>query len=279
MNTSTIAKGLEKHPENQVENYIAYLNRLLVEKNKQGQLKNPWMINKKEPEIIRFFETVASDGLVFDGIDITLQSTGVSYSYQAYKNKMFIAYPESIIDVNLVYKGDAFNFSKNSGQVNYTHAIDNPFGHNDVDIIGAYCVIKNKRGQFLTTLSRPEIDKHRKVAKTDYIWQSWFPEMCMKTVIKKACKQHFKDTYHNIEILDNENYDLDKIQDDTQPPKITIGQENLNWLIGFCKNHNIVKDETKKEFQKHYKFSPYGTTPNEFEAIKTAIELDYSEET
>ena len=250
MNTSAIAKGLEKHPENQVENYIAYLNRLLAEKNKQGQLKNPWMINKKEPEIIRFFETVASDGLVFDGIDITLQSTGVSYSYQAYKNKMFIAYPESIIDVNLVYKGDAFNFSKNSGQVNYTHAIDNPFGHNDADIIGAYCVIKNKRGQFLTTLSRPEIDKHRKVAKTDYIWQSWFPEMCMKTVIKKACKQHFKDTYHNIEILDNENSDIEQSIEIEIETKAAIEKiTTLEKLEKYWKE-NQTKQANLQEFNK-----------------------------
>lgn len=210
MNTQTIAAALDKYPENQVNNYLAYIQRLATEK-KNNNLKNPWMNYKKEPELIRIFETVALDGLVFDGIDITLQSTGVSYSYQAYKNKMFIAYPESLVDVQLVYAGDSFSFSKNSGQVNYTHTIANPFGHDDGDIIGAYCVIKNNRGQFLTTLSPKEISKHRAVARTDYIWKQWFPEMVLKTVIKKGCKQHFKDTYYNMEVLDNENYDLEKL--------------------------------------------------------------------
>jgi len=36
------------------------------------------------------------------------------------------------------------------------------------------------------------------------------PEMSLKTALKKACKQHFKDTYQTIEDLDNENYDLDQ---------------------------------------------------------------------
>jgi recombinational DNA repair protein RecT len=33
--------------------------------------------------------------------------------------------------------------------------------------------------------------------------------MALKTIIKKACKQHFSDIYQNIETIDNDNYDLD----------------------------------------------------------------------
>jgi hypothetical protein len=40
----------------------------------------------------------------------------------------------------------------------------------------------------------------------------WFTEMCLKTVIKKACKLHFGDIYTWIEEIDNENYDLDKLE-------------------------------------------------------------------
>ena len=69
-------------------------------------------------------------------------------------------------------------------------------------------VIKNNRGEFLTLLSRKEIDKHRATAKTDYIWKSWFREMVFKTLMKKACKYHFEDSVADIESLDNENYNL-----------------------------------------------------------------------
>ena len=61
----------------------------------------------------------------------------------------------------------------------------------------------------LIPLSKEEIDKHRKVARTDYIWKQWFTEMALKTLIKKACKQHFADVYENIEQIDNDNYDLE----------------------------------------------------------------------
>jgi len=122
---------------------------------------------------------------------------------------MFLAYPESTIDLSLVYEGDTFSVSKESGSVMYQHNISNPFNQEEKTIIGGYCVIRNKRGEFLTLLSKDDIDKHRKVAKTDYIWRQWFTEMALKTIVKKACKFHFSDIYENIETIDNDNYNLD----------------------------------------------------------------------
>ena len=138
---------------------------------------------------------------------MTLQSTGINYDYVAYKNKMLLAYPESQVDLALVYKGDEFEVKKESGKVEYTHKITQPFGNSE--IVGGYCVIRNKRGEFLTILNASEIEKHRKLAKQDYIWANWFKEMALKTVIKKACKQHFADIFTSIEEVDNENYNLD----------------------------------------------------------------------
>lgn len=213
---------LKNHNEQDVDKYASYCIRLLKDKDKKtGQPKNPWMQKKKPEELAALFERVHHEGLIFDGEDITLQSTGVSYGYNAYKNKMFLAYPESKIDLHLVYTNDEFDFSKESGKVKYLHKISNPFNQRDEDIIGGYCVIKNRRGEFLTLLSKAQIDKHRKVAKTDYVWKAWFPEMCLKTVIKKACKTHFKDVYKNIEEMDNENYDLDKSVDKSEVEELS----------------------------------------------------------
>lgn len=217
MNPEKIKEGLKKYPENQVTNYIAHLNRLSSEKNKQGGFKNPWMNQRTDDFLIRIFKVVADDGLVFDGDDITLQSTGVSYNYQAYKNKMLLAYPESVIDVSLVYQDDTFQFQKQSGKVKYTHDIGNPFTRDEKAIVGAYCVIKNHRGEFLTLLSKKDIDKHKKVAKTSYIWDHWYAEMALKTVMKKACKQHFKDVFSTVEAMDNQNYDLERLADTITP--------------------------------------------------------------
>lgn len=214
---------LSDTPEKEaVENYASYCQRLLLEKTKDGKLKNPFMQYKKPEELANLFRRVLADGLIFDGKHITLQSTGISYDYIAYKNKMLLAYPESKIDVSVVSDKDEFSFSKENGSVSYEHSIKEPFKNND--IVGAYCVIKNTRGEFLTTLNKEEIAKHRKVAKTDYIWQSWFKEMVLKTVIKKACKLHFDDIYHRVEELDNENYDLENALDISIEAKQEIEQ-------------------------------------------------------
>lgn len=209
MEKEKILSLLKDHNKEQAEMFSAYCIRLLLDKKRDGSLQNPWMQKKTSDQMAILFKRVAKDGLVFDGVHITLQSTGISYDYVAYKNKMLLAYPESKIDVGLVYEGDTFSVAKESGSVVYSHTISDPFNHGNDKLKGGYCVIQNKRGEFLTTLSRAEIDKHRKVAKTDFIWQQWFSEMALKTLIKKACKQHFADVYENIEEIDNDNYDLD----------------------------------------------------------------------
>ena len=191
------------------EQFASYVIKLETETDKEGRLKNQWMKGRKEEEMVALFNRVAEDGLVFDGKHITLQSTGISYDYVAYKNKMLLAYPESKIDVSLVYQGDDFSVAKESGSVIYSHNIKNPFDRKEADIIGGYCVIQNRRGEFLTIMSKEDIEKHRKTAKTDYIWRQWFIEMALKTIIKKAVKQHFSDVFEKIEDNDNENYSLD----------------------------------------------------------------------
>lgn len=227
MDQTKIIDGLKQHDKVAVEKYTSYLNQLLTAKDKRTkQLKNPWMKHKKEDYFIQVFNEVAKDGLLIDGEDITLQSTGVSYSYQAYKRMMLQAYPDAIIDTGIVHKADSFNFSKNSGKIKYDHNIADPFNQSEQTVIGAYCVIKNVRGEFLTLLSKADIDKHRKVAKTDYIWEKWYLEMVLKTIMKKGCKQHFKDVYYNIERIDNENYDLEKVNAPT-----TISSDQVDKIV------------------------------------------------
>lgn len=248
MDIKIIIKALESYNQDKVKVYTDYLFKLSTTKNKDKSLKNKWMGYKKDDELISCFKKVALDGLNFDGVHITLQSTGISYDYIAYKNKMYLVYPESLIDVALVYKDDTFNFQKQSGRVVYTHNITNPFNQEQKDIIGGYCVIKNKRGEFITLLSKENIEKHRKVAKTDAIWTAWFHEMCFKTLIKKACKQHFVDIFQNIETIDNENYDLEQplgvsIEDKSAVEKIkTIEELKKYWKENQGRNAGVLKD-------------------------------------
>ena len=248
----------------QINNYLAYLAETKNKKKKQnGQyvIANPWMDKRTDEYLARIYKAVVADSLIFDGIDVSLQSTGVSYSYQAFKNRMIHVYPESIIDVSLVYKNDDFQFKKSSGKVTYHHGITSPFTQKDDEIIGGYCVIKNKRGEFLTTLTRPDIDKHRKVAKTDYIWKAWFVEMAMKTIIKKACKTHFKDSFTTIENLDNDNYDLEKIETYITKEQVAEIQDIIDGkgidVKKFCDHFDIESVEK--------------ILPDEFPSILTAL--------
>ena len=232
-----IALLADQNPQD-ADRFASYCIRLLIEKKKDGSLQNLWMTSKSDAALAELFKRVAREGLVFDGIHVTLQSTGVSYDYIAYKNKMLIAYPESKIDAALVYKGDTFTVSKEDGAVSYKHGVTNPFAQKGVDIEGGYCVIKNKRGEFITLLSKEDIDQHRRVAKTDYIWREWFKEMALKTVIKKACKQHFADVYQGIDEMDNENYDLENPLDMELALKAEIDAiETLSELSEFALKH------------------------------------------
>ena len=169
------------------------------------------MTGRTPDQMAELFRRVADQKLWFDGVDITLQKTGVTYGYQAYKNRLLQKYPETTIDLSLVWKGDTYEFHKKNDGITYTHDLSDPFSdRDDGDIIGGYMIISNRRGEFLTTLNEKDIQKRRGVAKTDSIWSQWSSEMALKTVVKRACSFHFKDDFQDIEEVDNQNYSLEK---------------------------------------------------------------------
>ena len=252
----TIKEQLKDYDSEQVELYCNYVETLKTEKGKDGKLKNWWATQKTDDFYVDCFKKIVSTGLAFDGKHICVQNTGVSFDYVAYKNKMLLAYPESLLDVGLVYNGDEFSVDKRSGKVEYVHKIANPFGHKDSDIVGGYMVVKNKRGEFFTSLSLEEIEKCRSVAKTDTIWKQWFSDMCLKTVIKKAVKLHFDDVFKEMEDEDNKNYDLDKA---TEPEvdrplemfkELVKDKENAKELIEKFENADL---DTRREIYKSVK--------------------------
>jgi len=198
---------LKKHEEVKVINYINYLTKIETDKDKAGKSKNAWFHYKKETELIDMFNKMADNGLFIDGDLVTIQSTGISLSYNAYKNLVLLRYPETKFDIQLVRDGDDFDFHKKDGKVFYQHKLNSPFL--DKDIVGAYCIIKNRLGEFIETISLKELEHIRLKAKTDYIWKEWTPEMYLKTITKRAFKRHFKDIITKVEEIDNENYDMD----------------------------------------------------------------------
>ncbi len=246
MNLVNLKEKLCDYKTDEVNIFISYLKQLETEKDRNQKLKNIWYKYFTEEQAISLYNKVALDGLFIDGTTITIQFKGrvmISYNYQAYKNKLLKVYPETLFDLQNVYKEDTFSFKKESGKVIYTHNIKSPF-EDDKVIIGCYCIIKNKRGEFIETLNLKEINKMRNVAKTKNIWDAWFDEMTLKSVIKRACKRHFNDVTTNIDTLDNENYDTELVNTphDLQEDIDACGTvEELNDI--YIENKSKVTDE------------------------------------
>lgn len=213
MNYEKITKDLHGYSTTHVNNYITYLKFIESEKTKDQKTKNAWFSFQKEDQLVDIYKKVASDNVFIDGETITIGFRGkllITYNYQAYKNLVLNVYPETLFDMQNVHEGDSFSFNKENGKVIYSHKINNPFDLNK-KIIGTYCIIKNSRGEFLETLNMQDIEKMRAVATTKNIWDDWQSEMVLKSVIKRACKRHFRDIVVNVEKIDNENNDLDRV--------------------------------------------------------------------
>ena len=201
---TNIQKSLGKYDKEKVEVFLNYLNTLKTEKDKGGTIKNFWATKLTDNDYINVFKKEAEKGLYIDGESITLTFRGklmVTYDYHAYINKIKLTYPESIFDFGIVYEGDDFSFRKDSGVVNYTHKLNNPF-KTDKTIVGAYGVIKNKKGEFLETINMSDIQKMKNTSLMKNIWDSWFDRMVLKSVIKRVCSVHFKDIVNDMEKTD-----------------------------------------------------------------------------
>lgn len=202
-----LAETLKKRGKNSdsVGRFMAYLDSInKMNKGKDGTF------NMTDDDFYRLFIKYDNVGITLDGVNAVLSGFNrVFITWVGYKNKVLSVYPESEFDVQLVKSGDLFQVSKESGAVKYTHDINDPFSSNK-GIIGAYCVIKNKRGEALETLGSDDFNKMKSSAMMSSTWDKWESEFWLKSVIKRACKRHFNDIVAEVEKVDNEDYSLEK---------------------------------------------------------------------
>ena len=243
MDYKKISAALVDYDQKRVMVFTSYLKELETAKDKNKAIKNTWFAYLTAEQAIELYVKVSMDNLFIDGVTITLGSKGgkiiCTYNYQAYKNKLLNVYPESMFDIQVVRQGDTYNFEKINGKVLYNHNINNPFA-TDKDVIGVYCIIKNIRGEFIETLDLKELQKMRNVAMTQNIWNEWFSEMCLKSIIKRACKRNFNDLVQNIDSLDNEQYELENVSVDSDyQAKIQIAttENELNNIYKSAPKH------------------------------------------
>lgn len=188
----------------QVEQSIAYVSKMIGTKKKDD--KGNWVpkYNFNQGWLIVAIGECIEAGFGLDGINYVISGNSMYMpTYHAFKNKIYKVYPESQIDIQIIREDDEYSFAKESGSVIYTHSISDPFKSNESNIIGAYCVIRNKRGEFLETLNQTDFNKMKNSSKNPRLWDKWLSEFWKKSVIKRACKTHFHDITTTLEEQDN----------------------------------------------------------------------------
>jgi len=206
----------EETPE--IKKFIAYIDSINRVDNKGKDLT----FGLKSADILKLYIKYSNVGITIDGVNAVITGFNkVFITWVGYKNKVLSVYPESEFDTQLVKEHDEISFAKESGSVVYTHTLANPFSSNK-GIVGAYCVIKNKRGEFLETLGIDDYEKMKASSLMKDTWNKWESEFWLKSVIKRACKRHFNDVVAEIDTLDNEDYSLDNIDADEAKKKKII---------------------------------------------------------
>lgn len=222
------AKLLEKYkaPDNieLVDTSILYVQKKIAEKTKDDRTQK-W-VPKYHFDAGWLLQSVAEcidTGFALDGVNYVITGNKMYMpTYKAFKNKLYMVYPETVIDLQLIRQGDTYNFAKESGAVIYTHQLGDPFESTEKPIVGAYCVIKNSRGEFLETLNTTDYKKMRDASKTPSTWDKWQSEFYLKSVIKRACKRHFNDVTKALEEKDNEAVGLADVVKATPTKKAAI---------------------------------------------------------
>lgn len=203
------AKLYEKYQSSEqrelVDTSILYVQKKIAEKKKDDKT-DKWVAkyNFASDFLLQSIAECIDNGFALDGVNYVLSGNRMYMpTYKAFKNKIYMVYPESEIDVQIVREGDTYKFAKESGAVIYQHNLADPFKQNDLPVIGAYCVIKNKRGEFLEVLNKRDYSAMKAASKSPKTWEAWPSEFWRKSVIKRACKTHFNDITSAIEEQDN----------------------------------------------------------------------------
>jgi hypothetical protein len=211
-------------PTKPISKFIAYVDSI----NKKDKKGKDMTFSMSVTDLVKLYIKYKNIDVQLDGINAVITGFNkVFITWVGYKNKVLSVYPESEFDIQLVRENDVTSFAKESGSVIYSHTIADPFSSNK-GIIGSYCVIKNKRGEFLETLGKDDYQNMKQSALLASTWDKWESEFWLKSVIKRACKRHFNDIVAEIETLDNEDYDLNVGADDDQKKAILEAHSDNN---------------------------------------------------
>lgn len=228
----------------QIKRYVGYIDSI----NRKDKNGKDLSFGITIEDFVKLYIKYANVGVTVDGINAVVTGYNkVFITWNGYKNKVLSVYPESEFDTQLVRKGDTITFAKESGSVVYSHQIADPFSSN-FGIIGAYCVIKNKRGEVLETLGLDDFKNMKDQAMMTSTWTKWESEFWLKSVIKRACKRHFNDVVEEIEKIDNEDYQIEPKEKWQPSTDRGINEQQKMFLDSMFRIKEKVTDDEKDSY-------------------------------
>lgn len=169
--------------------------------------RDPDLVNADRQSLISALRQCANHGLVPDGNEATLQvyntKVKIDGRYQWIKKVQYQPMIRGIVNrvlksgkvkafwAEVVYNGEDFKIDASDGERRPIHNKASEFQRGtDKDVVGAYSVAKFKDGTVdCEPMSLEEINKVRKVAKTQKVWDGWFSEKAKVAVMRRHSKR------------------------------------------------------------------------------------------
>ena len=162
-------------------------------------MNNPGLNNCTLESLVKAFYFFAKTGLVPDGVEATLvaRKDKVNGMIAVYKPMVqgvlkTIHANEAIQSFNVksVYIGEKFKVTTDEDGDHVYYEQDFSIERTDDNIALFFAVAKLKSGQVIVeVMTRGQVDKHKALAKTPYIWNKWYSEMGIKTIIHRILKR------------------------------------------------------------------------------------------
>lgn len=196
--------------------------------------RDPDLAKADRQSLIAAIRQCANHGLVPDGNEATLQvyNTKVKINGvdQWIKKVQYQPMVRGIINrvqnsgkvrtfwAELVYEGEKFSIDISDGERRPVHVKESEFSRGSDDkVVGAYSVAKFQDGTIdCEPMGRDEIEKVRKVAKTQKVWDGWFGEKAKVAVLRRHSKRLPLSSEDLDMILNRDETDFDRM--DVTPP-------------------------------------------------------------
>jgi len=231
----------DKKGQREAEMYMSSVFDVVMNANSKTKLKLCTPKSVIDCAILAAKQKIAIDGrnhaslIAFYNKDKGAVVASFIINSAGYEAKLHEALPNSNVRGIVIYDGDEFNTSEVDGYTSYTHTPFDEFEDDPNKIKGIAVVISwfenGVEKQIVDKLSKKEIKKIRDCAPQDFVWSKWFVERAKTACIKRSCKRFFSKVQGLKELvdLDNENYDLRKVEGETRSANSII--DNINAKI------------------------------------------------